>query len=93
MNIHGEVNNQRRVESVKNGRDGGFNYWKMNYRTRLLRTLWMVPVVLFLSIQLLVMDIPPKSSVFLLVLLLVTLVVQLIYTYFKWKSERQTETH
>ncbi|MFB5089386.1 hypothetical protein PGC35_19710 [Psychrobacillus sp. PGGUH221] len=77
---------------MKNGRDSGFNYWKMNYRTKFIRTLWMIPVAIFLSFLLFVMDIPSKFSVFLLVLLLVTLIVQLIYTYIKWKSERQTET-
>ncbi|EPD53307.1 hypothetical protein HMPREF1210_01038 [Paenisporosarcina sp. HGH0030] len=75
---------------MKNGRDGGFNYWKLNYRKKFIRTLWMIPVVIFLSIQLFVLDIQSNFSVFLLVLLIVTLIVQLIYTYFKWKSERQT---
>ena len=78
---------------MENGRGGGFNYWKMNYRTKFIRTLWMNPVAIYLSIQMFVMDIPSKFSVFLLVLLLGTLIVQLIYTYIKWKSERQTETH
>lgn len=75
---------------MKNGRDGGFNYWKLNYRKKFIRTLWMIPVVIFLSVQLFVLDIQTNFSVFLLVLLIVTLIVQLIYTYFKWKSERQT---
>lgn len=77
------------VELVKNGRDGGFNYWKLSYRKKFIRTLWMIPVAIFLSIQIIVMDIQSNFSVFLFVLFIVTLIVQLIYTYSKWKSETQ----
>jgi hypothetical protein len=77
------------VVLVKNGSDGGFNYWKLSYRKKFIRTLWMIPVVIFLSIQLFVLDIHSNFSVFLIVLLIVTLIVQLIYTYIKWKSETQ----
>lgn len=80
------------MELVKNSRESGFYYWKLNYRTKFVQTLWMIPLAIFLSFQLLLMDINSKFSVFLLVILIVTLVVQLIYTYFKWKSERQTVT-
>lgn len=76
---------------MKNGCDSGFNYWKLNYRAKFIRTLWMIPVTIFLSIQLYVMDMPSNFSVILLVLLIVTLIVQLTYTYSKWKSERQNK--
>ena len=76
---------------MKNGRDGGFNYWKLNYRKKFIRTLWMIPVAIFLSIQLFVMDIQSNISVFILVLLIVPLIVQLLYTYIKWKSESESE--
>lgn len=79
------------MELVKNGRDGGFNYWKLNYRKKFIRTLWMIPVAIFLSIQLFVMDIQSNISVFILVLLIVPLIVQLLYTYIKWKSESESE--
>ncbi|MCZ8537171.1 hypothetical protein M9R32_08270 [Paenisporosarcina quisquiliarum] len=74
---------------MKNGRDGGFNYWKLSYRKKFIRTLWMIPVAIFLSIQMIVMDIQSNFSVFLFVLFIVTFIVQLIYTYIKWKSETQ----
>lgn len=73
---------------MKNGRDGGFIYWKLNYRKKFIRTLWTIPVVIFLSIQLFVTDFPPRLGMFLWVLLVITLTVQLTYTYVKWKSER-----
>ena len=76
---------------MKNGRDGGFNYWKLNYRKKFIRTLWMIPVAIFLSIQLFVMDIQSNISVFILVLLIVPLIVQLIYTYIKWKSDSESK--
>ena len=79
------------MELVKNGRDGGFNYWKLNYRKKFIRTLWMIPVAIFLSIQLFVMDIQSNISVFILVLLIVPLIVQLLYTYIKWKSESESK--
>ncbi|MGB3261989.1 hypothetical protein [Paenisporosarcina sp.] len=74
---------------MKNGRDSGFNYWKWSYRKKFIRTLWMIPGAIFLSIQMIVMDIQSNFSVFLFVLFIVTLIVQLIYTYIKWKSETQ----
>lgn len=51
----------------------------------------MTPVVILLAIQLFVLDIQPKIRVFLLIVLIVTFIVQLIYTYIKWQSERHTE--
>nr|WP_272508312.1 hypothetical protein [Paenisporosarcina quisquiliarum] len=61
----------------------------MSYRKKFIRTLWMIPVAIFLSIQMIVMDIQSNFSVFLFVLFIVTFIVQLIYTYIKWKSETQ----
>ena len=77
------------VDVLKNGRDGGFNYWKLNYRKKFIRTLWMVPVTIFLTIQMILSGGSSKPTFILVPALFVTLIVQLLYTYFKWKNEIQ----
>lgn len=76
---------------MKNGRDGGFNYWKLNYKKKFIRTLWMVPVTIFLTIQVLMSGGSSQPTLILVTALFVTLIVQLFYTYFNWKNEIQTD--
>ena len=79
------------VDAMKNGRDGGFNYWKLNYKKKFYRTLWMIPVTIFLTIQMLLSGGPSQPTLILVPALFVTLIVQLLYTYLKWKYEIQPE--
>ncbi|MDX1806370.1 MAG: hypothetical protein R3267_05055 [Paenisporosarcina sp.] len=72
---------------MKNGRDGGFNYWKLNYKKKFIRTLWMVPVTIFLTIQMFMSGGSSQPTLILVTALFVTLIVQLLYTYVKWKNE------
>lgn len=76
---------------MKNGPDSGFNYWKLNYKKKFYRTLWMIPVTIFLTIQMLLSESSSQPILILVPALFVTLIVQLLYTYFKWKNEIQTE--
>lgn len=76
---------------MKNGRDSGYNYWKSNYKKKFYRTLWMIPVTIFLTIQMLLSESSSQPILILVPALFVTLIVQLLYTYFKWKNEIQTE--
>ena len=76
---------------MKNGRDGGFNYWKLNYKKKFFRTLWMIPVTIFLIIQMILSGGSSQSTLILVPALFVILIVQLLYTYLKWKNEIQTE--
>ena len=79
------------VDAMKNGRDSGFNYWKLNYKKKFFRTLWMVPVTIFLTIQMILSGGSSQSTLIFVPALFVILILQLLYTYFKWKNEIQTE--
>lgn len=76
---------------MKNGRDRGFNYWKLNFRKKFIRTLWMIPVDIFLIIQLLISDASTQITLILIIALVLTQIAQSVYTYMKWKSETQNE--
>lgn len=68
--------------------DKGFElvYWKLSYRRKFIRTLWMIPyaVITLILIWWLYRSIIITSI--LAVVIVVTEVVQLIYTYKKWKK-------
>ena len=81
---------------MRNGTDHGFElvYWKLSYRRKFIRTLWVSPIILFPFL------LPPDYSFFgvpregLFGIFLVVLLVQAWYTYGKWKKEeRRLESH
>lgn len=80
------------VFTLKNGRNSGIIYWKLNYRKKFIRTLWMIPfsvvviIILFTYSELTVPFKVMSTSV-----LIVTLLYQLVYTHSKWKSETQLD--
>lgn len=73
---------------MKNGHNSGIIYWKLNYRKKFIRTLWMVPfsvvVIIFLFTY---SDLPIPFKIISTLALIVALLFQLIYTRSKWKSE------
>lgn len=76
---------------MKNGRDSGFNYWKLNYRKKFIRTLWMIPFGGLAVVLMVITDIQIKTLITLSVLIVITVIAQLIYTYIKWKNTSSTE--
>ena len=72
---------------MKNGRDKGFNYWTLNYRSKFIRTLWMIPFSIIAIILVIIADFPLQLVIASSLLLIVTLLGQLIYTYVKWQQE------
>lgn len=72
---------------MRNGRDNGFNYWKLDYKGKFIRTLWTIPFGVLAIILLLITDVSTRITIMLSVLLLIVLIIQLIYTYVKWKKE------
>ncbi|WP_067729862.1 hypothetical protein [Oceanobacillus damuensis] len=76
---------------MKNGRDTGLNYWKLNYRGKFIRTLWMIPIGIIAIILLYIADAPIQITIILSVLIFVSTIVQLIYTYVKLKNESNSE--
>ncbi|QDI90684.1 hypothetical protein EPH95_05405 [Salicibibacter halophilus] len=75
---------------MKNGRDTGFVYWKLNYRSKFRRTLWHVPFAIILSILIFTFFGLTTINIVVVITMLSLLIAQLLYTYLKWKSERKT---
>jgi len=80
---------------MRNGTDQGFEfaYWKLSYRRKFIRTLWMSPLILFpllLPADHSLMGVPREGLLW--ILASVTL-AQACYTYVKWrKEERRMES-
>lgn len=66
--------------------DKGFEpiYWNLSYRRKFIRTLWLLQFGIILAIYLLISH--SNKFVGFLIIFFVTWVIQLIYTYYKWKS-------
>ncbi len=77
--------------TVENGRKSGFIYWKLNYRKKFIRTLWHIPICIIAIIVLLTSEVPELEKKIWIMALLITLPVQLIYTYLKRRNEIQQE--
>lgn len=64
-----------------------WNYWKLSYRRRFIRTLWLIPIVLLASLFICY----NAKSIFITVTIISILVVmgaiQLIYNYKKYQKE------
>ncbi|HLR24169.1 MAG TPA: hypothetical protein VK093_00045 [Candidatus Avipropionibacterium sp.] len=76
---------------MKGGNDKGIIYWHLSYKAKFRRTLWMIPLVITVIALFLVLDLPTKYTVTLSLIPVVTLLVQLIYTYKKWQDEIESE--
>ena len=77
--------------TVKSGRTSGFIYWKLNYRKNFIRTLWHIPICIIAIIVLLNSEIPELEKKIWIMALLITLPIQLLYTYLKQRNEIQQE--
>ncbi len=69
--------------------DKGFvlNYWRLSYRRKFIRTLWMIPVCICTIVLLWI----HSSTTFAMVctgILVLLEIIQLAYTFSKWKSEQ-----
>jgi hypothetical protein len=65
-------------------------YWKLSYRRKFIRTLWMTP---FAIISITLMFLAGGNiliNTVLSLLILVMYFIQLIYTYAKWKKDKQS---
>ncbi|WP_017186673.1 hypothetical protein [Alkalibacillus haloalkaliphilus] len=72
---------------MRNGNDKGLVYWKLNYRAKFIRTLWISLFIIPTIIMMMIADISIQMIIMASVLMFVTSVAQLIYTYVKWKDE------
>ena len=78
-----------KIFDKSNKKDKGFVfcYWKLSYRRKFFRTLWMLPLL----VVVLIINHNVYSSIFLKCtiasVLLLSFMIQAIYTYKKWKAE------
>lgn len=74
---------------VDNKVDKGFEvfYWKLSYRRKFIRTLWMIPFLVAIIIIFFVLQTNITYAVAVSIILLIIFFVQLIYNYKKWKHE------
>ena len=62
-------------------------YWKLSYRRKLIRTLWMIPVWIMINIVI-YKEFPAYSYARIIgVILFLPVFIQAAYNYKKWKNE------
>ncbi|MDU1053338.1 hypothetical protein [Clostridium baratii] len=77
---------------MKNKVNEGFEliYWNLSYRRKFIRTLWMTPLC-FLLIGYIIFN---GNNIFINrivpIVLVMVYVCQLIYTYTKWKNDKES---
>jgi len=72
--------------------DKGFQliYWKLSYRKKFIRTLWMTPFAIIPIALIFLADGRILINAVLSLLIVVMYLTQLIYTYIKWKKDEQS---
>lgn len=72
--------------------DKGFEliYWKLSYRRKFIRTIWMTPFVALAIFFLFYFHKSLLVSFILTITLIIVYVIQLLYTYHKWKNTNTT---
>ncbi len=72
--------------------DKGFQliYWKLSYRRKFIRTLWMTPFAIIAIVLMFLADRSILINTVLSLLIAVMYFIQLIYTYVKWKKCEQS---
>lgn len=68
-----------------------FCYWKLSYRRKLIRTLWMIPVLIMINIVI-YKEFPAYSYARIIgVILFLPVFIRAAYNYKKWKNETAQE--
>ncbi len=72
--------------------DKGFhlNYWKLSYRRRFVRNLWMLPLLMAITGMLITREDSALTCRIISIILLVSSVFELIYNYLKWKKTEKS---
>lgn len=68
--------------------DKGFhlNYWKLSYRRRFIRNLWMLPLLIAITGIFITRGDSALTCRIIPIILLVSSIFELIYNYLKWKK-------
>ena len=72
-----------RMENNKVDKDFELCYWKLSYRRKFIRTLWVLAIVILMSPFLISKDRTATATV-----LIILTLVQLIYNYLKWQKDK-----
>ncbi len=69
--------------------DKGFEliYWKLSYRRKFIRTLWMIPIAIVIIFYFHTTFQSILQTCLVATLLAIMLLIQAIYNYRKWKNE------
>lgn len=73
--------------------DKGFElqYYKLSYRRRFIRTLWMIPFAIIAVFLCYVLGFSEWSVLILAIVLAIITIVQALHNYKMWKSEEQSK--
>lgn len=79
------MNEHQNVQKI----DEGFElvYWKLSYRRKFLRTLWMIPFIILAVFSTWLVWHSTAISITAALVLIIVEIVQAVYTYNKWKCE------
>lgn len=78
-------------EIIKIDKGSEFSYWNLSYRRKLIRTLWIIPVVLITSILIYFVYDNMFIKVVLILSLAIIMVIQLIYNCVNYIREKRYE--
>ncbi|MEW9095489.1 MAG: hypothetical protein AB2417_10450 [Clostridiaceae bacterium] len=72
--------------------DKGFEliYWNLSYRRKFIRTLWMIPFYTAVLAFIWFINSNSVMNTILIIFGVVVLLIQLIYTYSRWKKDEQS---
>lgn len=68
-----------------------FCYWRLSYRRKFIRTLWLVPIFAVIIIAFYQTFRSDALTWFICTAVFVSIIIQAIYNYKKWKSENQRQ--
>lgn len=77
--------------ALKNDREKDLNNSKLDYKKQFVRTLWLIPLGVLSVVFVLITDEPAKTPTALSLLVVVTIVGKLFYTYKKMRGTSSTE--
>lgn len=71
--------------------DKGFElvYWNLSYRRKFIRSLWVLPISIGFAYLFTILFEEKTIGLFFAILVILTEVSQIIYTYYKWQKEKK----
>lgn len=77
---------------MKNGKDKSMIYWRLNYKAKFKRNIWLIPVCILLTVWFLTsMPFGLKYTSIYLIGLWLIIIITTAYTYKRWKTEEKQD--